>query len=60
MMLLDNRGNLFYCPIKSNRQMVDSGGEQPYRRVDELEWRDDERTHGKFIKIRGFPGSCSG
>jgi Transposase DDE domain len=45
----------FYCPLKSNRQVDDSGAERPYRRVDELEWSEEELEKGKFIKIKGFP-----
>ena len=28
----------YYCPLKDNRQVDDSGGSQAYRRVDALEW----------------------
>jgi DDE superfamily endonuclease len=45
----------FYCPLKSNRQVDDSGGEKPYRRVDELDWSEEELEKGKLIKIKGFP-----
>lgn len=57
MLLLNERGKLFYCPIKSNRLMDDSGGDRPYQRVDTMDWSKDERTQGKLIKIKGFPGS---
>ena len=43
------------CPLKNNCQVDDSGGEQPYRRVDELAWTNPEWAHGKLIKIKGFP-----
>ena len=55
MLLIHQMGKLFYCPIKSNRQVDDSGGEKPYQRVDTLEWSEDEWNHGKLIKIKGFP-----
>lgn len=45
----------FYCPLKANRQVDDSGGEKPYRRVDELDWSEEELEKGKLIKIKGFP-----
>jgi hypothetical protein len=44
-----------YCPLRSNRQVDDSGGERPYQRVDALEWSDEELKQGKLIKIKGFP-----
>jgi hypothetical protein len=47
---------LFYCPLKSDRQVDDSGGERPYQRVDSLLWSEAELVHGKVIKIKGFPG----
>lgn len=57
MLQIDGMGKLFYCPIKSNRLVDDSGAERPYGRVDELEWTGEEWNHGKLIKIKGFPGS---
>lgn len=57
MLLIDGMGKLFCCPIKSNRLVDDSGGEQAYRRVETLEWSEDEWNRGKLIKIKEFPGS---
>ena len=55
-------GKTFYCPLKSNRLVDDSGGsggekpyQQPYRRIEELEWTEAELMHGKLVKVRGFP-----
>ena len=44
-----------YCPLKDHRQVDDAHGQQPYRRVDGLDWDDEALTHGKRIKIKGFP-----
>ncbi len=49
-------GKTFYCPLKSNRLVDDSGGEQPYRRIEALSWSEAELVHGKLVKVRGFPG----
>jgi hypothetical protein len=46
---------LYYCPLKNNRQVDDSGAAQPYQRVDSLTWSTTEMMHGKTIKIKGFP-----
>lgn len=54
MMLIDAMGKTFYCPLKSNRQVDDSGGEHPYQRVDTLDWSKEELKQGKKIKIKGF------
>ena len=48
-------GKTYYCPIKRNRQVDDSGVTSPYRRVDELAWSALELDQGKLIKIRNFP-----
>lgn len=47
---------IFYCPLKSDRMVDDSGGQRPYRHVAELEWSQAELKRGKLIKVRGFPG----
>jgi hypothetical protein len=55
MLFIDSLRKIYYCPLKDNRQVDDSGGEEPYRRVDALAWSSHEWTHGKVIKIKGFP-----
>lgn len=55
MMEVDNLGKVYYCPLKANRLVDDSGGVKPYERVGQLEWSKDEQQYGKVLKIRGFP-----
>ena len=55
MLFVDSLHKIYYCPLKDNRQVDDSGGEAPYRRVDELAWSNHDWEHGKLIKIKGFP-----
>lgn len=56
MLLIENTlKKVYYCPLKDNRQVDDSGGTQPYGRVDKLEWSETEKQHGKIVKIKGFP-----
>ncbi len=55
MLYIERLGKVYYCPLRNNRQVDDSGGAAPYRRVDSLAWTETERTHGKLVKIRGFP-----
>jgi Transposase DDE domain len=52
---IDALGKIYYCPLKYNRRVDDSGGTKPYQRIDELVWSPEELTHGKLIKVRGFP-----
>lgn len=44
----------FYCPLKCERLVADSGGTQPYQRVEHLHWSDTELAQGKLIKLKGF------
>jgi hypothetical protein len=57
MLSIEKYQKLYYCPLKDNRQVDDSGGAQPYERVDSLQWSEAEKQKGKLIKIKGFPGS---
>jgi hypothetical protein len=55
LLQIEDYGKIYYCPLKDNRLVDDSGGTQPYRRLDSLSWRSAEQQHGKMIKIKGFP-----
>lgn len=55
MLFVDSLQKIYYCPLKDNRQVDDTGGTALYRRVDSLTWSHQENEHGKVIKIKGFP-----
>lgn len=55
MLFIESLQKRYYCPLKDNRRVDDSGGERAYQRVDWLEWSKPELAPGKRIKIRGFP-----
>jgi hypothetical protein len=55
MLQIEKIGKIYYCPLKDNRQVDDSGGSKPYQRVDSLEWTKEDEQQGKVIKIKGFP-----
>lgn len=55
MLYIESLHKIYYCPLKDNRQVDDSGGTQPYQRADTLVWSEHELQHGKTIKIKGFP-----
>jgi hypothetical protein len=57
MLQIERLGKIYYCPLKDNRQLDDSGGSKPYQRVDSLSWTKTEEHQGKLIKIKGFPGA---
>jgi hypothetical protein len=54
---IDQLEKVYYCPLKTNRRVDDSGGTQDYQRVDELIWSLENLQQGKLIKIRGFPAN---
>jgi len=45
----------YYCPLKSNRKVDDSGGANPYRQVGQLAWDEAELERGKLVKVQKFP-----
>jgi hypothetical protein len=55
MLYIESLRKIYYCPLRENRQVDDSQGVRPYRRVDSLSWSEAELAHGKRIKIKGFP-----
>jgi hypothetical protein len=55
MLFIESLGQRYYCPLKDNRQVDDSGGERSAQRVDTLRWDAHALAHGKRIKIKGFP-----
>lgn len=55
MRFIEGMDKHYYCPLKTNRRVDDSGGEHPYQWVDALEWSEEEMARGKLVKIKGFP-----
>jgi len=55
MAQIDQLEKVYYCPLKCNHRVDDSGGTQPYQRIDELVWSAEDLQQGKGVKIRGFP-----
>jgi hypothetical protein len=43
---------LFYCPLKTNRKVDDSGGQSAYVQLKDLQWSDTELREGKLIKVQ--------
>lgn len=57
MAQIDQLQKVYYCPLKTNRRVDDSGGMQAYQKVNELDWSLEDLQQGKLIKIRGFPSA---
>ena len=60
MLCIESFQKFYYCPLKDNRQVDDSSGQQPSQHVDALAWAAAELAHGKRIKIKGFPKEHKG
>lgn len=61
MVHISDLGKIYYCPVKNNRLVDDSGnpkaGKAAYKPVSQLEWDQMTLEHGKLVKVKGFPGS---
>ena len=55
MKLLISKHKIFYCPLKANRKVDDSDGQQPYQAVSNLTWSSTELARGKLVKLHKFP-----
>lgn len=55
MLYIEKLDKIYYCPIKSNRQINESGQPKDYHRVDSLTWRPEEQKHGKLVHLKSFP-----
>lgn len=54
----DTDGKTFYCPLKNNRLIDDSGGQQPDQPVGCLSGSGEEVRQGKTLKVKGMPKHC--
>jgi hypothetical protein len=57
MALIDNWEKIYYCPLKKNRLVDETGGKEKYQRIEQFEWNKSDRLQGKSIKIKGFPAA---
>jgi hypothetical protein len=55
MLHIERADKVYYCPLKTNRRVDDSAGQQPYQRIDQLTWTEAEQQQGKRIHIKDFP-----
>ncbi len=55
MLHIERLKKVYYCPLKDNRQVDDSGGQRGYHRVDSLSWTDSEVQQGKTLHLKDFP-----
>lgn len=55
ILLIETLKKIYYCPLKKNRLVDDSGGKEKYKPIENLCWTDTELSCGKIIKINEFP-----
>ncbi len=55
MRQIESLHKIFYCPLKKNRLVDETNGEQAYKAVETLNWTQEELNVGKLIKIHKFP-----
>ena len=55
MLHIERLKKVYYCPLKANRQVDETGGERGYQRVDSLTWTEHEAQHGKVLHMKDFP-----
>lgn len=58
MLHIERAGKIYYCPLKDNRQVAEPDAtvaKYQYRRVDALDWNEQEAQAGKLIHIKDFP-----
>jgi IS4 transposase len=55
MTLIENLGKIYYVPLKKNRLVDDTGGQNKYQPIERLSWSEIEQEQGKLIKINKFP-----
>ena len=54
MKAVEKAGKIYYCPLKSNRQVTESPADD-YCRVDALSWSAAELEAGKMVHLKKFP-----
>jgi len=57
VLYIDELGKYYYWPLKRNRLVDDTSGEENYKRIELLSWDKQELKSGKIIKIKKFPGA---
>jgi hypothetical protein len=55
MQYIDKWGKYYYCPLKKNRLVDDTGGAEDYKPIESLNWSQRKLKQGKIIKIKAFP-----
>jgi tRNA-binding EMAP/Myf-like protein len=55
MLYIDSLDKYYYFPLKSNRLIDDTQGQENYQKIELLSWNELELKSGKIVKIKKFP-----
>lgn len=55
MLLIEEYGKVYYCPLKSNRLINETGVAKDYHAADSLTWSRWEQFYGKAVHLKDFP-----
>jgi hypothetical protein len=55
MQYVDKLGKYYYCPLKRNRLVDETGGQEKYKQIEALKWSKTALKQGRIIKIKIFP-----
>ncbi len=55
MQYIGSISKYYYCNLKKNRLVDDTGGVEKYKPIESLDWSKAELEQGKIIKIKTFP-----
>lgn len=55
MLLIESYKKVYYCPVRSNRLVNESGVPKDYHSVDSLVWTEVEKKQGKTVHLKDFP-----
>ncbi|MBW4567217.1 MAG: transposase [Tolypothrix carrinoi HA7290-LM1] len=55
MLYIDSLNKYYYCPLKRNRLVDDTQGQENYNKIELLSWNGLELKSGKIVKIKKFP-----
>ena len=53
MQHLENKGKIYFFPVRHDRQVDDSGGVEKYKRADAVIWDEVTEKYGKKVKLKG-------
>ena len=54
MAMIDGLGKIYYCPLKKNSLVDDTGGVEKYKKIEQVQWTEKDVKSGKPIDLKNF------